>query len=289
METQAKIIDGKEIAKKLRLEIKSEVEGFEKQYKRKPGLSVVLIGDNEASQIYVNMKEKACKEVGIISNKFLLPKTASQEEALRLVGKLNEDRAVDGILVQLPLPSQLDTTEILNAISPSKDVDGFHPINVGRLSLGEKGFVPCTPVGVIKLIESTGTRIEGAKAVVVGRSNIVGKPVAALLMKKNATVTVCHSKTKDIDKVIADADILVAAMGKPEFVKGSWIKSGCIVIDVGVNRLADGKLVGDVEFGEAKMRASHITPVPGGVGPMTIAMLLENTLDAAREIERKKS
>ena len=287
MENDKKIINGKEIAKNIRAEIKKRVEDFHKRFNKFPGLSVVLIGDNEASQIYVNMKEKACKEAGIISKKYLLDKDTSEDKALKLIEDLNRDKSVHGILVQLPLPSHLNTAKILDLVSYKKDVDGFHPSNVGRLTMGEKALVPCTPAGIIKLIESTGTKIEGKRAVVVGRSNIVGKPVATLLLKKNATVTVCHSRTADLAAVIGEADILVAAIGKPELVKGNWIKKGAVVIDVGMNRLGDGKLVGDVEFDKAKERASFITPVPGGVGPMTIAMLLSNTLEAAETIERE--
>lgn len=289
MSDDPKIIDGKEIAKKIRQDLKVKVDDFISRFNRAPGLSVALIGENPASQIYVNMKEKACKKVGINSVKHVLPKDVSQREVLDLVKNMNEDPKVDGILVQLPLPSQLDSAQIIESISPLKDVDGFHPISVGKLSIGEKTLLPCTPAGIIKLIESTGVKIEGKRAVIIGRSNIVGKPVAALLLKNHATVTICHSRTKDIPELVGQADILVAAIGKPEFVKGNCVKEGAVVIDVGVNRLDDGTLKGDVEFEEAKKRAAFITPVPKGVGPMTIAMLLENTYRAALSLEENRS
>jgi len=282
MREVAKIIDGKAVSKEIKKQLKEQIPEFEKKFNKRPGLSVVLVGLDEASHIYVNMKEKACKNVGIISQKHLLSEDTGQDKLLKLINDLNEDKSVHGILVQLPLPKHLDEEYILNNILPQKDVDGFHPISVGRLVRGQKALVPCTPAGIIRLIESTGEKIEGKSAVVVGRSNIVGKPVASLLLAKHATVTICHSRTKDLDKVIGQADILVAAIGKPEFVKGDWVKEGATVIDVGVNRVADGKLVGDVEFEAAKNRAAHITPVPGGVGPMTIAMLLYNTVRAAK-------
>jgi methylenetetrahydrofolate dehydrogenase (NADP+)/methenyltetrahydrofolate cyclohydrolase len=248
----------------------------------RPGLAVVLVGDDPASQIYVRNKTKALAEAGFACFDHHLPADTAEEKLLGLVGELNADRAVDGILVQLPLPKHIDSKRVLLAIDPAKDVDGFHPENLGRLLIGEPRFVACTPYGIMKLIEEAGTPVRGATAVVVGRSNIVGKPVAVLLTNADATVTICHSKTKDLPAVIAGADILVAAIGRPEFIRGSWIKPGATVIDVGTNRLPTGKLVGDVEFAAAVERAGAITPVPGGVGPMTITMLLANTLESAR-------
>lgn len=273
----ATIIDGKEISKQIREQIKAEVV----KLKSPPGLATVLVGEDPASQVYVKNKNAACVEAGMVSHHQLFPLTVSEKKLIAHVQKLNGNPAVHGILVQLPLPKQIDASKILNLISPDKDVDGFHPVNVGRLTLGEKGLRPCTPSGVMKLIESTGMDMKGKNAVVIGRSNIVGKPVALMLLAADATVTICHSKTKDLAKVVSEADIVVAAIGKPEFVKGAWIKKGAVVIDVGINRV-NGKLIGDVEFAEASKRAAFITPVPGGVGPMTIAMLLWNTLEVAK-------
>ena len=247
----------------------------------RPGLAVVLVGENPASKVYVKMKRRSCEEAGIASFAHDLPADTAEQKLLDLIGRLNNDSAVHGILVQLPLPDQIDEKKVLTAIDPAKDVDGFHPVNVGLLALGEPCFSPCTPTAVIELIESTGMKIAGSNAVVVGRSNIVGKPAAAMLLKRDATVTICHSRTKDLPAEVGRADIVVAAIGMPGFIKGSWIKPGAVVIDVGINRLPDGRLVGDVEFEEAKARASAITPVPGGVGPMTIAMLLRNTVESA--------
>ena len=247
----------------------------------KPGLAVVLVGDNPASQVYVRNKAKACREAGIEAFDHPLPKDTSLAALLALVAELNADPRVDGILVQLPLPPQINAERVLLAISPEKDVDGFHPDNVGRLWSGQPRFVPCTPLGVMRLLKESGAQVAGADAVVVGRSNIVGKPMAALLLAADASVTVCHSKTHDLPQVVARADILVAAIGRAEFVRGAWIKPGATVIDVGMNRKPDGKLTGDVEFAAAAERARAITPVPGGVGPMTIALLLENTVRSA--------
>jgi len=285
----AELLDGKAIAEEIRLKVKSEVESRVKEGKSVPGLATVLVGENPASQVYVRSKHKACQEAGIQSFGFDLPATASQEEVESLVKKLNQDPKVNGILVQLPLPSGLDEERVLNMISIEKDVDGFHPLNIGRLA--QKGrdplFIPCTPAGTMYLIEKVIPKIEGKNAVVLGRSNIVGMPVALLLVRSNATVTICHSRTKNLPEVVKQADILVAAVGRAEMVKGSWIKPGAVVIDVGVNRVDDPnskrgyRLVGDVDFEEAKEVAGVITPVPGGVGPMTIAMLLTNTLRAA--------
>lgn len=276
----ATIIDGNKIAGEIRAELKNEVDAMSKDGVV-PGLAVVLIGENPASQVYVRMKEKACGEVGIYSRKITLPDDTSEQEVLSLIADLNSDALIHGILVQLPLPKHIDEKKILEAIDPDKDVDGFHPINVGRLVIGEPLFPPCTPQGIIELLKRTGVDINGKDAVIIGRSNIVGKPIAMLLMHENATVTVCHSRTKDLTAKAAAADILVAAIGKPEMVTADMVKEGAVVIDVGVNRVED-KLVGDVNFEAAKEKASAITPVPGGVGPMTIAMLLSNTVKSAK-------
>lgn len=285
----AAIIDGAAVAARLRSEIAREVEQMVAAHGVRPGLATVLVGDNPASQTYVRMKRKACEEVGIQSFGHELPADASQEEVEGLVRSLNADPAIHGILVQLPLPGHLNEEAILNAISIEKDVDGFHPVNIGRLAMKgrEPLFIPCTPHGVIVLLEEAGAKFEGANAVVLGRSNIVGMPAAMLLVHRNATVTICHSRTKDLPEVCRRADILVAAVGRAEMVRGDWIKPGAIVIDVGTNRVDDPaakrgyRLVGDVAFDEAKEVAGAITPVPGGVGPMTIAMLLKNTLRGA--------
>jgi len=247
-----------------------------------PGLAVVLVGTDPASQVYVGHKEKACKEVGFHSEVYRLPATTSQKELLELIEKLNSDSKIHGILVQLPLPKHLNEKEIINKISPTKDVDGFHPISAGALLIGEKGLQPCTPKGCIHLIKQTGIEISGKKAVVVGRSNIVGKPIALMLLQENATVTICHSRTKDLQAELLQADIVVAAVGKVNFITADMIKPGAVVIDVGINRLENGKLAGDVNFEKVKEKAAWITPVPGWVGPMTIAMLLKNTLEAAQ-------
>jgi 5,10-methylene-tetrahydrofolate dehydrogenase/methenyl tetrahydrofolate cyclohydrolase len=285
----AKIIDGKSIAARVRAEVAEKVAARLEAGRSRPGLATVLVGENPASQVYVRMKQKACDKAGIESFGYKLPETASQQEVEELVRELNANPNVHGILVQLPLPKGLDEEKVLNSISIEKDVDGFHPLNIGRLA--QKGreplFVPCTPDGVIYLLEETGVDLEGAKAVVLGRSNIVGMPVALLLVGRNATVTICHSRTKDLPAVCREAEVLIAAVGRPEMVRGDWVKPGAVVIDVGVNRVDDPsrekgyRLVGDVAFEEVKEVASAITPVPGGVGPMTIAMLLRNTLRAA--------
>ncbi|HMM26989.1 MAG: bifunctional methylenetetrahydrofolate dehydrogenase/methenyltetrahydrofolate cyclohydrolase FolD [Chloroflexota bacterium] len=285
----ATIIDGSAVAARLRAETAQDVEKMVAEHGVRPGLATVLIGDNPASQSYVRMKQKACAEVGIQSFGYDLPATTSQQEAEALVRELNANPAIHGILVQLPLPDHLKEEPILNAISLEKDVDGFHPVNIGRLAMKGRDplFIPCTPYGVIVLLEEAGAKFEGANAVVLGRSNIVGLPTAMLLVHRNATVTICHSRTKDLPEVCRRADILVAAVGRAEMVKGDWIKPGAIVIDVGTNRVDDPaakrgyRLVGDVAFDEAKEVAGAITPVPGGVGPMTIAMLLRNTLRGA--------
>ena len=279
----ATIIDGKAVAKEVQKEIKAEVEGLERRWNMAPGLAVVLVGDDPASHIYVRNKEKACKDVGIKSFEHFLPATVSEKELLVLVHQLNKDKHVHGILVQLPLPPHIHSERILDAISPYKDVDGFHPVNQGNLVVGADGFRPCTPLGVMKLLEAAGCDPKGKNAVVVGRSNIVGKPVALMLLEKHATVTICHSRTASLRDEVARGDIVVVAIGKANIVRGEWIKPGAVVIDVGINRLPTGKLCGDVEFDVAKERAAAITPVPGGVGPMTICMLLFNTLKAAKD------
>ncbi len=278
----AKIIDGKALASKIRQELKTEAAQL-KANGIKPGLAVILVGNNPASKVYVNAKGKACEEVGVNSLQHNLPEDAKQEELISLIQRLNNDSDVHGILVQLPLPAHIDEEDVLEAISPYKDVDGFHPFNIGRLAIGKPVIQPCTPFGIMKLLESEGLEISGKHAVVVGRSNIVGKPVAIMLLQKHATVTICHSRTKNLSDVTRQADILIAAVGRPKMIKGDWIKKDAIVIDVGVNRLENGSLAGDVDFEEAKQIASAITPVPGGVGPMTIAMLLNNTIEAAKK------
>jgi len=279
----AAIIDGKAVAREVQKQIKEEVDGLERRWGLAPGLAVVLVGDDPASHIYVRNKEKACREVGIKSFEHLLPATISEKELLALVQQLNKDTDVHGILVQLPLPPHIRAEKILEAISPRKDIDGFHPMSQGMLLLGGDGFRPCTPLGIMKLLASVDCDPKGKNAVVVGRSNIVGKPVALMLLEKHATVTICHSRTASLRDEVARGDILVVAIGKAGLVRGDWVKPGAVVIDVGVNRLPSGKLSGDVEFEAAKERASAITPVPGGVGPMTICMLLHNTLKAAKE------
>ncbi len=280
----AKIISGKEIAAQVRSELKREIEELKARAGVTPGLTVVLVGENPASLVYVRNKVKACEEVGIRSTQHKLPDTTTQAELLGLIRDLNASKDVHGILVQLPLPKQIDEEVILEEISPSKDVDGFHPYNMGRLMIGNPLLQPCTPFGVMRLIDSTGIDLSGKEAVVVGRSNIVGKPMAMMLLRRNATVTICHSKTKDLSERVRKADVVVAAVGRAEFVKGDWIKEGAVVIDVGINRTPEGRLVGDVDFEGASERAGFITPVPGGVGPMTIAMLLKNTVEAAKRV-----
>ena len=276
-----KIIDGKAIAAKIREEIASGVTLL-KERGITPGLAVVLVGDDPASQVYVAMKEKACAAAGIFSDEHKLPATTTEAQLLALIDELNQDPCIDGILVQLPLPGHIDESKVLEAISPQKDVDGFHPYNVGRLVTGNPLFQPCTPYGIMKMIEHTGINLTGKEVVVVGRSNIVGKPVALMCLAQHATVTICHSRTRDLAAQVGKADVLIAAVGRAEMIKGEWIKPGAVVIDVGVNRVGDKKLVGDVEFETALQRAGAITPVPGGVGPMTITMLLYNTLESAK-------
>jgi methylenetetrahydrofolate dehydrogenase (NADP+)/methenyltetrahydrofolate cyclohydrolase len=281
--TKARIISGKEVSARLRGELKQEVSSFRETTGVTPGLAVVLVGDDPASRVYVRNKARGCEEVGIRSFQHTLAKDVSEGELLALVGELNNNDEVHGILVQMPLPPHIDEETVIEGISPGKDVDGFHPYNVGRLMIGMPLLQSCTPLGIMKLIDSTGIDISGKEAVVVGRSNIVGKPMAMMLLRRNATVTVCHSKTADLPGRVLAADIVVAAVGRAGFVKGEWIKEGAVVIDVGINRTEEGKLVGDVDFEGASKRASYITPVPGGVGPMTIAMLLSNTFEAAKK------
>lgn len=279
----AKIIDGKAVSAAVKQEVAAEAAKLKEEKGIKIGLAVVIVGNNPASRVYVNNKKKACEVVGFQSFEYALDENTTQEQLLDLINVLNRDDKVNGILVQLPLPAHIDEKKVIEAIDPSKDVDAFHAVNVGKIMIGEYAFLPCTPAGVMRLIESTGTDITGKQCVVVGRSNIVGKPMAMLLLHQNGTVTVCHSKTKDLKKICLDADILVVAVGKANFVTGDMIKEGAVVIDVGMNRLDTGKLCGDVEFESAEKKASYITPVPGGVGPMTIAMLMKNTLTAAKQ------
>ncbi len=276
------ILDGKAIAEKVRAEVRADVTSFVAEHGRAPGLTVVLVGEDPASVVYTRNKEKSAKECGIAGTLLRLPADTPEAEVLALVAKLNGDDAVDGILVQLPLPRHVREAEVLRAIDPDKDVDGFHALNAGRLATGQPALVPCTPTGCMRLIAESGVELAGARAVVVGRSNIVGKPMAQLLLAKHATVTIAHSRTRDLPAVCREADVLVAAVGRAEMVRGDWVKPGAVVIDVGINRDTNGKLVGDVAFAEARERASWITPVPGGVGPMTIACLLANTVAAAR-------
>lgn len=278
----AVIIDGKAVAADVRRQVAQEVAELTAKLGFPPGLAVIRVGEDPASKVYVTNKRKAAAQVGVRSWEHALAAGTPREELLALIERLNRDPEVHGILVQLPLPSHLDETEIVAAVAPEKDVDGFHPLNVGRLWEGIPGLVPCTPAGVMELIRRTGVDPTGRRAVVIGRSNIVGKPLAALLLAANATVTVCHSRTRDLPGVCREADILVAAVGRPRLVQADWIKPGAVVIDVGINRLSDGSLTGDVDFEAVREVAGHLTPVPGGVGPMTIAMLLANTVKAAR-------
>ena len=274
-------IDGKAVAAALRQRVAAAAADFAARAGRPAGLDVVLVGDDPASQVYVRNKARACEEAGMRGEVHRLPADTSQAELVALVRALGAREDVDGILVQLPLPKHIDEAAVLDAVDPRKDVDGFHPLNGGALLAGAPGLVPCTPLGCMRLLDYAGVALEGARAVVVGRSNIVGKPMALLLLQRNATVTVAHSRTRDLARLCAEADVLVAAVGRARMVRGDWVKPGAAVIDVGINRGADGKLVGDVAYDEALARAAWVTPVPGGVGPMTIACLLENTLRAA--------
>lgn len=277
----AKIIDGKAVSAKVKEQVHKEAETL-REKGIEIGLAVVIVGDNPASRVYVNNKKKACAEVGFNSYEYALPEETTEAELLELVEKLNSDGKVNGILVQLPLPKHINENAIINAIRPDKDVDAFHPENVGHIMIGDFSFLPCTPAGVMELIAETGVDVCGKNCVVIGRSNIVGKPMAMLLLHKNGTVTICHSRTKNLEEICSNADILVAAVGKAGFVTPDMVKAGAVVIDVGMNRNAEGKLCGDVDYTACFDKAGYITPVPGGVGPMTIAMLMRNTLTAAK-------
>ena len=279
----ASLIDGKSIAQQLRTSVKDKVNTRLAQGLRAPGLAVILVGLDPASQVYVGSKRKACEEVGFVSRSYDLPSTTSEAELLALVSTLNNDDEIDGILVQLPLPEGLDANLVIEHIAPNKDVDGFHPSNVGKLALRLPGLRPCTPKGIMSLIASTGVKTHGLDALVIGASNIVGRPMTLELLLAGCTITTTHRFTKNLEEKVRNADLIVVAVGKPAFISGEWIKEGAIVIDVGINRLESGKLVGDVEFNVAKEKASFITPVPGGVGPMTVASLIENTLIACEK------
>lgn len=278
--TKAKILDGKAVSQRIKDELKNEVAALAARGIQ-PALAVIIVGDDPASRIYVNNKKKACEYIGIRSLEYALPGDIKQEELMSLIEKLNQDAEIDGILCQLPLPKHLDEKAVIHAIRPDKDVDAFHPVNVGKIMIGDYDFLPCTPAGVMELIHESGIDIAGKECVVIGRSNIVGKPMAMLLLHNHGTVTICHSKTRDLAATVRRADIVVAAVGVPELITGDMIKEGAVVIDVGMNRLSDKKLVGDVAFDSAAAKAVAITPVPGGVGPMTIAMLMKNTVKAA--------
>ena len=280
----AQILDGKVISARVKEEVKAGALAFEKAHGRKPGLDVVLVGEDPASQVYVASKERTSVEIGMRGQVHRLPADVPQAELIAKVEALNVQADVDGILVQLPLPRGLDAEQVVHTIDPAKDVDGLHPINAGLLASGGRGLRPCTPSGCMRMLAETGVELSGKRAIVVGRSNLVGKPIAFMLLEKNCTVTLAHSRTKDLDQRVGEADIVIAAVGVPELIKGSWIREGAIVIDVGINRIAPKKLVGDVEFATAKERASWITPVPGGVGLMTVAMLMQNTLIAAERL-----
>ena len=278
----AKIIDGKAISAAIREEITEEVKVFESKNGFKPGLSVIIVGENPASKVYVRNKKLACEQVGFNSEVIEMPEETTEDELLAVIDRLNGDKNVHGILVQLPLPKHINEESVLLKINPAKDVDAFHPFNVGKIMTGNFDLAPCTPAGVMELIRRSGIEIKGKECVIVGRSNIVGKPQAMLMLQADATVTICHSRTKDLAAACRRADILVAAIGKPNFFTADMVKDGAVVIDVGINRGEDGKLCGDVNFAEVEPKASYITPVPGGVGPMTITMLLKNTLNAAK-------
>jgi len=275
----AKLINGKEISAAVKERVKAEVENIKETKGKVPGLAVIIVGEDPASQVYVRNKELACEAVGFYSRKIEMPESTTQEELLEVVERLNEDKSINGILCQLPLPKHLDETAVINAISYEKDVDAFHPVNVGKIMIGDFDFLPCTPAGVMEMLRYEGIEIAGKHAVVIGRSNIVGKPMSMLLLHSNATVTICHSKTENLKGICREADILVAAVGRANFVTADMVKDGAVVIDVGMNRF-EGKLCGDVAFCEVEPKASAITPVPGGVGPMTIATLMQNTLTA---------
>ncbi len=277
----AKLISGKEVSARVKAEVKAECDRL-KEKGITPGLAVIIVGNDPASRVYVNNKKKACAEVGFVSEEYALPESTTEEQLLELVDELNKKDTIHGILCQLPLPSHLDEKAVINAISPEKDVDAFHPSNVGKIMIGDYTFLPCTPAGVMEMIHFSGIDVSGKNCVVIGRSNIVGKPMAMLLLHENGTVTICHSRTKNLKEICSQADILVAAVGRPNFVTADMVKDGAVVLDVGINRLKSGKLCGDVDFEAVEKKASYITPVPGGVGPMTIAMLMKNTLSAAK-------
>ena len=279
----ANIIDGKKISAEIRAEIAAETSAFVKENGYAPGLAVIIVGEDPASQVYVRNKKRACEEVGFVSESYDLPAETTEDELIALIEKLNSASHIHGILVQLPLPKHIDEKKVLLTIRPEKDVDAFHPTNVGKIMIGDYSFLPCTPAGVIQLIKRSGIEVSGKKCVIIGRSNIVGKPMAMLLLHANGTVTICHSKTENLSEICREADILVASIGKANFVSADMVKDGAVVIDVGINRTPEGKLCGDVNFAEVEPKASYITPVPGGVGPMTITMLMQNTLTAAKE------
>lgn len=279
----AELISGKVVSQKVRSEIAEEVKAFKEAYGYAPGLAVIVVGDDPASAVYVRNKHKACLDVGITSYQIEFPGETAEDVLLSKIDELNSDPKVNGILVQLPLPKHISEEKVINRISPKKDVDAFHPENVGKIVIGSYDYLPCTPAGIVELLNHYSVAIEGKSCVVIGRSNIVGKPMALLLTERNGTVTLCHSRTKNLANITSEADIVVVAIGKPEFLTADMIKEGAVVVDVGINRLPDGKLVGDVKFDEVEKKASMITPVPGGVGPMTITMLLKNTLTAARK------
>ena len=288
MANSAVIIDGKAVSQQTREKIAVETKELKEKTGITPGLAVVIVGDDPASRVYVNNKKKACAEVGFYSEEHALPAETTQEELVKLVKELNSREAIDGILVQLPLPKHIDEKAVIEAISPKKDVDAFHEQNVGKIMIGNYSFLPCTPAGIVELIDSIGVDVTGKECVVIGRSNIVGKPMAMLMLHKNATVTICHSRTKNLPEVCRRADILIAAVGIAKFVKADMVKPGAIVIDVGMDRDENGKLCGDVDFENVKEVAGYLTPVPGGVGPMTISMLMKNTLTAAKERAARK-
>ena len=283
----AEIIDGKLVSKKVREELTLQINEFKTSSKKNVGLAVVVVGDDPASAVYVRNKHKACLEVGITSYQIEYPKETTEEELLRKIDELNADPDVNGILVQLPLPKHINEDAVINRISPLKDVDAFHPENVGKIMIGKYDFLPCTPAGIVELLKHYNVEVEGKRCVVIGRSNIVGKPMSLLLLERNGTVTICHSRTKNLSEITKEADIIVVAIGRANFLTADMVKPGAVVIDVGINRMPDGKLCGDVDFCEVEKIASKITPVPGGVGPMTITMLMENTLFAAKNISKK--
>ena len=278
----AEILDGKTLAKEIRINLKKEVEIL-KEKNIVPHFAVIMVGDNDASKVYVKNKSKACDEIGIKFEEYLLSKDTTQEELINLIKKLNVDKDTNGILLQSPIPNQLNIQEAFNTISPEKDVDGFNSYNVGNLCIGQEGFIPCTPLGIMRILEKYKIEMDGKKVAIIGRSNIVGKPMAQCMLAKNATVTICHSKTKELNEELRDADIIVSAVGKRNIVTKDLVKDGAVIIDVGMNRNNEGKLCGDVDFENVKEKASYITPVPGGVGPMTIAMLMENVVKATKQ------